>query len=233
MNLKIAICDDDSSQREFLSGIASSWAGKTRRLAEIRKYADAKAFLFDYDEEKDFDILLLDVEMPGMSGVELAKEIRQENKSLQIIFITGYYEYFSDGFDVSALHYLLKPVDDAKLCPVLDRAAYNLSFRQRCGLVADKDGSVKVPLADIIYIESENVYIAVHTLQEVYRMRMALSRFSEQLDQTFFKAHRSFVVNLNYIQKITRSQITMANGDSLPLRRGLYGDIYSALARYL
>ncbi len=168
-----------------------------------------------------------------MSGVELAKEIRRENKSLQIIFITGYYEYFSDGFDVSALHYLLKPVDDAKLCPVLDRAAYNLSFRQRCVLVADKDGSVKVPLADIVYIESENVYIAVHTLQEVYRMRMALSRFSEQLDQTFFKVHRSFVVNLNYIKKITRSQITMANGDSLPLRRGLYGDIYSALARYL
>ncbi len=233
MKLKIAVCDDDDGQREFLAGIAASWAGRMRHLAEIRKYAAASAFLFDYDEEKDFDILLLDVEMPGMNGVELAKQIRRENRVLQIVFVTGYYEYFSDGFDVSALHYLLKPVDSGKLCPVLDRAADNLVLRQRCVLVADREGSVKVPLSDIIYIEAENVHIAVHTLRKVCRMRMSLSRFTEQLDETFFKVHRSFVVNLNHIKKITRSEITMINGDSVPVSRGLYAEVYGALARYL
>lgn len=233
MKLKIAVCDDDDNQREYLAEITASWAERARHLAEIRKYAAAGAFLFDYEEEKDFDLLLLDVEMPGMNGVDLAKKIRQENKTLQIIFITGYYEYFSDGFDVSALHYLLKPLDGAKLCPVLDRAADNLAFRQRCILVADGEVSVKIPLTDILYIEAENVYIAVHTLRNVYRMRTALARFSQQLDETFFKVHRSFVVNLNHIRKITRREITMENGDSLPVARGLYGKVYEALVRYL
>ncbi len=233
MKLKIAICDDDAKQREFLAGIAAAWAGRMRHLAGIRQYATAKAFLFDYDEEKDFDILLLDVEMPEMSGVELAKRIRQENKALQIVFITGYYEYFSDGFDVSALHYLLKPVDGDKLCPVLDRAVDNLASRQRCVLVADREGSVKVSLADIIYIESENVYVAVHTLEGIHRMRMSLGKFSEQLDETFFKVHRSFVVNLNHIRRITRSDITMTGGDLVPMSRGMYGEVYAALAKFL
>ncbi|WP_300800154.1 LytTR family DNA-binding domain-containing protein [uncultured Acetatifactor sp.] len=233
MKLKIAICDDDANQRDYLVGITAAWAGRMRHLAQVRIYSRAEDFLFDYGEEKDFDILLLDVEMPGMSGVELAKQIRLENKTLQIVFITGYYEYFSDGFDVSALHYLLKPVDEEKLSPVLDRAADNLFSRQRCVLVADKDGSSKVSLADIVYIESENVHIVIHTLQGVYRMRMALGKFSEQLDETFFKVHRSFVVNLSHIRKITRSEITMANGDLVPMSRGMYGEIYGALAKYL
>ena len=233
MKLKIAICDDDAKQREFLAGIAAAWAGRMRHLAQIRQYATAKAFLFDYDQEKDFDILLLDVEMPEMSGVELAKRVRQENRALQIVFITGYYEYFSDGFDVSALHYLLKPVDGEKLCPVLDRAVDNLAVRQRCVLVADRDGSVKLPLADILYIEAENVHVAIHALEGVYRMRMALGKFSDQLDETFFKVHRYFVVNLSHIRKIARDHITMANGDSIPMSRGMYGEVYGALAKYL
>lgn len=233
MKLKIAICDDDGNQRDYLGEILSAWAGRMGHLAEIRKYAGPKAFLFDYGEERDFDILLLDVEMPEMSGVELAKRVRQENRALQIVFITGYYEYFSDGFDVSALHYLLKPVDGEKLCPVLDRAADNLAGRQRCVLVADRDGSVKLPLADIVYIEAENVHIAVHTLQDVYRMRMALGKFSEQLDETFFKVYRSFVVNLNHIRKISRLDITVTGGGLIPMSRGMYGKVYAALARYL
>ena len=71
------------------------------------------------------------------------------------------------------------------------------------------------------------------SLRKVCRMRMSLSRFTEQLDETFFKVHRSFVVNLNHIKKITRSEITMINGDSVPVSRGLYAEVYGALARYL
>lgn len=233
MKLKIAICDDEASQREHLLGMVEAWAGRNRHLTEVKQYTQAKDFFFDYTEEKDFDILLLDIEMPGMNGIELAKKVRLENTAVQIVFITGYYEYFSDGFDVSALHYLLKPVNKDKLCPVLDRAANNLAYRQKSVLVADGEASVKVPLSDIIYVESENVYIILHTLHEKYRTRMALGKFAEQLDETFFKVHRSYVVNLKYIQKITRAQITMANGDRIPVSRGLYGDVHAALVKYL
>ena len=233
MKLKIAVCDDDDAQREYVAQMAAAWAKKNRHLTEIRQYAQAKAFLFDYSAEKDYDILLLDIEMPEMNGVELAKNIRLDNSVMQIVFITGYYEYFSDGFDVSALHYLLKPVDEKKLWPVLDKAAGNLAYRQRSVLVSDGEVSVKVALSDIIYIESENVYIIVHTLQGSYRMRMAIGKFSRQLDETFFKVHRSFVVNLKHIKRITRTEIAMANGDTVPISRGLYGEVHEALTKYL
>jgi len=233
MYLKIAVCDDDAAQRDYLSGRLSVWAKRNRHLVEVKQYPGAKEFLFGYAQEKDFDILLLDIEMPEVNGVELAKAVRRGNSAVQIVFITGYYEYFSDGFDVSALHYLIKPADEAKLYPVLDRAVDNLSYRQRCVLLAAGEADVKVALADILYAEAENVYTAVHTAKEVYRVRMALGKFAEQLDETFFKAHRSYVVSLKYIGKITRTEITMINGDVIPLRRGAYNEIHAALIKYL
>ena len=233
MKLKISICDDDEEQRAYLADLVFSWAKRNRHLTEIRQYADAKSFLFDYSEEKDFDILLLDIEMPGMNGIELAKTVRHENAAVQIVFITGYYEYFGDGFDVSALHYLIKPVDDGKLCAVLDKAVDYLACRQRSILLSTSEGDIKVSLADILYVEAQNVYVIVHTTHESYRVRMSLGKFSEQLDATFFKVHRSFIAGLKYIRKITRTDITMENGDTIPISRGLYDDVHAALIKYL
>lgn len=233
MKLKIAICDDEQNQIEYLSGVVSAWAGKNRHVVEIRTYPSAKSFLFDYYEEKDFDILLLDIEMPEMNGVELAKAVRKENFTVQIIFITGYYEYFSDGYDVSALHYLIKPADERKLIPVLDRAVGNLTYRQRAVLLNSPEGDVKVSLADICYIESENVLVAVHTVSGVYRSRISLSKFAEQLDETFIKVHRSYIVGLKYVKRITRTDITMLNGDLVPISRGMYDEVHAALIKFL
>lgn len=233
MKLKISICDDDTEQRTYLTDIVSSWAKRNRHLTEIRQYADAKSFLFDYSEEKDFDILLLDIEMPGMNGIELAKTVRCGNAAVQIVFITGYYEYFSDGFDVSALHYLIKPADEGKLCAVLDKAVDHLVYRQRSILLSTSEGDIKVSMADILYAEAQNVYVIIHTTHGSYRTRMSLSKFSEQLDETFFKVHRSFVAGLKYIKKITRTDITMINGETIPISRGLYEDVHAALIRYL
>lgn len=233
MKYKIGICDDDAAQREYLEGLVLAWARKMRHLTELRQYAKAEDFLFDYSEEKDFDILLLDIEMPGVSGIELAREVRRGNTAVQIVFITGFYEYFSDGFDVSALHYLIKPVDGVKLNPVLDRAVSNLEGRQRGVLLSTPEGSVKVLLADITYAEAENVYVNVHTLRESYRVRMTLGKFMEQLDETFFKVHRSYVVGLKYVKKVTRTEICLVNGDRVPVSRGMYDAVHAALIKYL
>ncbi len=233
MEYKLAIVDDEEQQRNYVRELVAVWTKKTRHLVKIKEYETAEAFLFEYEEEKDFDILLLDIEMPGISGIELAKRVRQENASVQIIFVTGYYDYFSDGFDVSALHYLIKPVDERKLLPVLDKAAGNLIYRQRSVLVSTSEADVKVPLADITYIEAENVYVVVHTVHGDYRMRQPLAKFAGQLDDTFLKVHRSFMVGLNYVKKITRTEITMLNGDIVPLSRGMYQEVHAALVKYL
>lgn len=233
MRYKIGICDDEAGQRDYLQGLVTAWAGKNRYLVELRQYGEAGSFLFDYAQERDFDILLLDVEMPGTSGIQLAKAVREENAGVQIVFVTGYYDYFSDGFDVSALHYLIKPVDERKLFPVLDKAADNLRTRQRAVLLATAEADIKVSLADITYVEAENVYIVVHTVWDSYRVRMALAKFAAQLDDTFLKVHRSFVVGLKYVKKITRREITMLNGDTVPMSRGMYDQVHDALVKYL
>jgi len=233
MKLKIAVCDDEKKQREYVTELVSDWARKNRHLTEIRQYEHAKSFLFDYETEKDFDILLLDIEMPEINGIELAKKVRLENSAVQIIFITGFYEYFSDGFDVSALHYLIKPVDAGKLYPVLEKAVSNLTYRQRSVLVSTAEGDIKVPLAEILYVESENTHVVVHCLQESYRMRITLGKFAHELDETFFKVHRSYIVGLKYIRKITRSEVVMINGDLIPISRGMYEEVHTALIRHL
>ena len=231
--MKIAICDDEANQIEYLTDVVTTWAKKNRHAVEMKLYSAARSLLFDYREEKDFDILLLDIEMPGMSGVELAKAVRKETATVQIVFITGYYEYFSDGFDVSALHYLIKPADERKLMPVLDRAVSNLTYRQRSVLLTSPEGDRKVSLADIEYVESENVHVAVHTVSGVYRSRISLAKFAEQLDETFIKVHRSYIVNLKYVKKITRTDITMVSGDLVPISRGMYDEVHAALIKFL
>lgn len=233
MKYKIAICDDDISQVDFLESILTPWLKINNILADIKKYSSAKSFLFDYESEKDFDILLLDIEMPEINGIKLAKTVRKENHSLQIIFITGFYDYFSDGFDVSALHYLIKPVDEGKLFPVLDKAINNLKYRQRSVLINTQDADIKIPLSDIIYIEAENVFINIHTVNGVYRTRTPLTKFYENLDDSFLKVHRSFIVSLSYVKKITKKDLTLISGDIVPISRGMYETVHSALIRYL
>ncbi len=233
MNLKIAICDDDRAQREYLKKIVSAWGGKSGNLPELKLYPEAKSFLFDWEAEKDFDILILDIEMPEINGIELAKTVRRENSAVQIIFVTGYYDYFSDGFDVSALHYLIKPASEQKLWPVMDKAANNLRYRQRSVLVTTAEADIKLPLADIVYVEAENVHIAVHTVNGDFRARQSLASFAEQLDSSFLKVHRSFIVGLKYIKKISRNEITVSSGATVPMSRGMYDKVHDALVKYL
>lgn len=233
MKLKIAVCDDEQTQRDYLYGTVTEWAKINRHLCEIKAFPSAEAFLFEYAEQKDYDILLLDIEMKEISGVGLAKEIRKENSTVQIIFVTGYYEYFSDGFDVSALHYLIKPATKEKLYPVLDRAANNLAYRQRSVLIDTGDGEIKLPLADIVYIEADKMYVNIVTTKDKYRSRTSLSKISAMLDDTFYKVQRSYIVGLKYIRKITKAGITVSDGTLIPISRGIYDDIHSAMIKYL
>lgn len=233
MRLKIAIVDDEETEREHVASLTREWVGKSRHTAEIALFPDAKSFFFAYEEKRDYDFLLLDVGMPGENGIELAKRIRRENRLIQIVFITGFYEYFSDGYDVSALHYLIKPVDEAKLFPVLDRAENNLAFRERSVLVSDGDGTRKLPLADLIYAESENVMVKAVGVDGTYHVRTTLQKFQEELDGSFLRVHRSYLVNLKYVKKITRRDVLMANGDLIPISRGNYDEVYQALIRTL
>ncbi len=109
MYLKIALCDDSQADRAYLSGLAEQWAARAGHQVRVTCFESAEQFLFEYAEKNDYDILLLDVEMGAMDGVTMAKKLRAENDLIQIIFITGYSDYIAEGYEVAALHYLMKP----------------------------------------------------------------------------------------------------------------------------
>lgn len=112
MNVHFAICDDNNIDSNYVSNLVNKWANERKYQINIDIFDSAEAFLFHYDGNKDYDILLLDIEMKKMDGVTLAREIRKTNKSVQIVFITGYSDYIADGYDVEALHYLMKPLKE-------------------------------------------------------------------------------------------------------------------------
>lgn len=131
MEYKIAICDDEQKDRDFVAALSRRWAEQRGNTVELTEFSSAEQFLFCYGEQSDYDILLLDIEMGQMDGVQLAKQLRQKNETIQIVFVTGYSDYISEGYEVAALHYLMKPVREEKFFSVLDRAADKLRKNER------------------------------------------------------------------------------------------------------
>ena len=103
MELRIAVCDDAEEDRTYVSGLVKDWAAQAGHQAEITAFSSAESFLFRYAEDKNWDILLLDIEMGAMDGVSLAKRVRKDNEAVQIVFVTGYSDYIAEGYEVAAL----------------------------------------------------------------------------------------------------------------------------------
>ena len=122
MQITIALCDDDSEQIKNLRRLIGEWAESKPFAVNVAGYESGEQFLFEYPDNP-CSLLLLDIEMSGINGMELAKKLRSSGNRLPIIFITGYSDYIGEGYDVEALHYLLKPVEKDRLFAVLDRYA--------------------------------------------------------------------------------------------------------------
>ena len=166
MNYKIAVCDDSDIDREYLTRLLNQWAEKEHHSIRISGFCSAENFLFHYAEENDFDILLLDIEMGAMDGVTMAKKLRRENDTIQIIFITGYSEYIAEGYEVAALHYLMKPVKEEKLFSVLDRAVGKLAGNEKALHLEMGSEMVRIPVYQIRYADVMGNYVTIHAVSD-------------------------------------------------------------------
>lgn len=229
MIYRIAICDDCAADTEYLSGLVETWAEGNGSRACVKTFPSAEAFLFSYEEENDFQILLLDIEMGGLDGVELARKIRENNDRLQIVFVTGFPDFMAEGYEVAALHYLMKPVSAQKLSEVLDRAAANLAKPEKRLKVSFDRQTDFIPFDKILYVEAQKQYVRIHTKEGDYRMKASLGEVGEALDEYFFKCQRSFLVNLNHVARIKSSCAVLDNGEEIPISRGMDGKMGRAI----
>ena len=233
MNLNIAICDDDLRQAEYIKNIVTDWSASSKHPAEVFTFPSAEAFLFEYSENKNFDILLLDIEMGKMNGIELAKRLRAGDCEAQIVFITGYPDFIAEGYEVSAVHYLMKPIKPEKLSEVLNRAIVRMEQAPRYFLFSSGKESFRIHADSIYYAESDGHYVVLHTSEGEYRFRMTVPELESHLDSAFYRCSRSFIVGLKYVTRITKTSVILENGMELPLGKGQYDDINLKLIQYL
>lgn len=225
--IAIAICDDDNSQINALKKMLTEWNSHIT----INEYNSAEQLLFHYPDVS-CDLLLLDIEMGDMSGMELARELRARGDMLPIIFITGFSQYIGDGYDVEALHYLMKPVDKKKLFRVLDRYACRRKSDNRIILPSGNE-SVLITSDDIVYLEAfgKKTQITLTSGKEII-CTCGLGDVSEKLGQGFVSCHRSYIVNIGLIRSISRAEITMDGGKKIPLSRRSYDSVNRAFIDY-
>lgn len=220
MDISLAICDDENIEREYLQQLVADWAKSKNLRLKLLLYPSAEAFLFAY-WDLSVDIALLDIRMGDMDGIALAKRLRQEDNRVQIVFITGLPDFIADGYEVDALHYLMKPVSNEKLTYVLDRAVQRLAMKESMVLLPLKDGIRRLSVASIRYIEAFSHDLLIHTDQSYFSVKITMNEMGKTLGPEFFRCHRSFLVNMRRVRKITKNSLEMDNGDVLPLSRKL------------
>ena len=188
-------------------------------------------------EENMADIVITDIQMPGMDGMETARILRQKNERMVLIFVTAVEEYVFQAFDVAAFHYLVKPFSDEKFeevvkCAVRSIEKYSENQSDEKYMMVQSGGShMKVFLKDIVYAEVYNRKVIIHTRDTNIEYYGKLQELSEIAGADFFRTHRAYLVHFKYVQKYDANCVTMENGTALIAKQN-YSEFVKQYLKY-
>ena len=228
MAYRVAIVDDSAVDAQYVRDVLEQWSAQRGIPVTAERFSSGESFLFRYAEDNAWDILLLDIEMGAMDGVTMAKKVRKSNEAVQIVFITGYSDYIAEGYEVAALHYLMKPVDRDKLLTVLDRAMEKRKQEERCLNLEAYGEMVRIPFYEIRYLDVKANYVTVHAKTD-HTVKRTLGDLEKELDERFCRVGRGMILNLKYIQRVTKTEVRLSDGTVLPLPRGAYEPLNRAI----
>lgn len=238
--IKIAICDDEKNIRSYLTALVR----EQNTECEITEYDSAEKYMSD-GTAYDYDLLFLDIELnSSVSGVELAKQIRSREQIRQpvIIFVTGYEKYVYDAFDVDALHYLVKPINERKFAEVFRRAQDKIlseteqkrNYFKKKSLVIQHAGANKaIPLDSIYYLESQSHKIVLYTKDGELIYYARIKDLEEELRGNFCRVHKGYLVNLAYVDEYSKTELILANGAKTPISKYKYEDFVKSYLRFI
>ncbi|MBD5457603.1 MAG: response regulator transcription factor [Lachnospiraceae bacterium] len=233
--MNIAVCDDEKILREQLQELLRNQETSCR-IESIDSFETGNGLLA---AKKRYDIIFLDIQMEGMNGIETARTLRKRNEDTVLIFVTGLKDYVFEAFDVAAFHYLLKPVQEEKFAEVFERAVAETekSDQKENGtrqlLIRRRNRSIKLEKAHILYVESRQRKVLIHTMQELLEVYATMNGLEKELGEQFYRCHRGYLVNLSCITGYTGDTITLCNGENIYLAREKYHEFVKLYMRYL
>jgi DNA-binding LytR/AlgR family response regulator len=239
--LRIAICDDIPDHLEKIkSGVRQYFSEHPEEKINIFTYNNPLIFLESLDKTGGFDILLLDVCMPGIDGTQVAAEIRKRGDKSEIIFLTTSDEFAVEAFALKAAHYLVKPFTKAQLSEALDRAMVHFSAGQvpKVALKLTGGGTRVLELNDILWIESRNhaqtVYLKDGGSEEAREsLSQQLTALEELSPGQFVSPCKGYLVNQKAIRTIEPKRIVMRSGQELPMARGTFREFTDRYFAYM
>lgn len=232
--MKIAIVDDVAAEQDILKKYIGEWAADKKEIIEFKEFFSSESFLFVWEEDKTFDLLVLDIEMGEMNGFELAKKIRAEEKNIPIMFVTGYDEYMQYGYDVSALHYLLKPVSKERLGYALDKLKSVLKDEEKSLILNTVDEVKRIPIDEIMYVEAAGHGSILHAIDEVLTLKESLGTIEKQVADSpeIIKCHRAYIVNLRFVSAIKNSDLILDNNEVIPVSRNQMKNVQARFLKF-
>lgn len=231
--MRIAICDDEILQLELLNNYVEKWAAEEKVDCNIELFRSGESFHFHWLEDSSYDILLLDIQMNKLNGIQLAKLIREKDNYIQIIFITAISDYMQEGYDVDAINYLIKPIDEEKLKKCLNKAVNKRNTNLKSILIESNGVIERINEDSIMYVEIRDHQLYIYNREQIINIRKTLGEMEEILSRDeFIKPHRSYLVSLKYIKRINTKEIILKNNSVIPISRGNYKGVYRKFFDY-
>lgn len=221
--LRIAICEDEDIHAEILEKNLILWSTERDEVINLKRFVSGESLIFQIEDEC-FDLIILDIQMGILSGVETAYKIREKNDEVGLVFVTSREEFALKGYGVGAINYILKPANKEQIFSTMDRFIKNFKLektdRKYLNIVSGKEVR-KLDVETIIYCVVFSHYTDVITAKETINLKKKLSELEEELPQEIFlKPHRSYLINVKRIKQVLKDEVIMDNGDKVPIARG-------------
>lgn len=236
--ISIAICEDEKIYRDKLKEFLEKFL--EQKKYNVEEFENGESFLerFEKDESyrENLDIVLLDIQMDGINGMDVARKIREWNKKLQIIFITAVPDFLADGYEVKAFRYLLKPIGYEDFCKHFDKCLEEIEDNKESSIIINDlntGKTVVVPTESILFVETYGRNLLIHTEKNVYRVYESIGSMEEKLDsEMFFRVHRGYIVNISRIESI-KGRTAIVAGNEVMISRDKIKELKEIVMDYI
>ena len=230
--IRIAIVEDEPTERDRIKVYLEEIAQEDQSQFDIEQYSSGMAFVMS--GMKDYDLVLMDIDMPNLNGIETAKALRKVDQSATLIFVTNMAQYAISGYEVNAVDFILKPVNRYSFAIKIKRAISRTAKKNDNAIQIKMDGTIfLVHMYQIMYLEVDGHYVIFHTTQGDYKEYTTLKLAQKRINSSHFvQCNQSFLINMKYIESVSRESVTVG-GTVIYISRKMKTEFMNAVLDFL